>query len=65
MAPGGIVLGGGLAEAGPLLVGPLTRHMQAAGRPFEVPPLSTAAFGRNAGVVGAALLALDADGSSR
>ena len=64
LAPGAVVLGGGLAQAGPLLTDPVLRRMRLAGPPLAVPPLLTAAFGTRAGVVGAALLALDAGGEA-
>jgi len=60
LAPGGIVLGGGLAEAGNALLGPVAARMRAASRAVATPPLAKAALGGRAGVVGAALLAFEA-----
>lgn len=59
LAPGAIVLGGGLAEAGPALLEPVQTRMRACATAVTVPPLLTAALGSRAGVVGAALIALD------
>lgn len=59
LAPGGIVLGGGLAEAGPALLAPVEARMRACATAVTVPPLFTAALGTRAGVVGAALIAFD------
>lgn len=59
LAPGAIVLGGGLAEAGPALVEPVRAWMEKATVALTVPPLLTAALGSRAGVVGAGLIALD------
>lgn len=60
LAPGAIVLGGGLAEAGAALVDPVTASMKERATAVTVPPLLTAALGSRAGVVGAGLVALDA-----
>lgn len=58
--PGRIVIGGGLAEAGELLLGPATesfhRRVTAAGHRQRT-PLVAAAFGNDAGLIGAADLA--------
>jgi glucokinase len=59
LAPGAIVLGGGLAEAGPVLLDPVTAFMRARATAVTVPPLVTAALGTRAGVVGAGLVAID------
>ena len=59
LAPGGIVLGGGLAEAGSALVDPVSARMKERATAVTAPPVRTAALGTRAGVVGAALLALD------
>lgn len=58
-APGAVVLGGGLAEAGAALLGPLETRMRSAARALAVPPLLLAKLGSRAGVVGAGLLAPD------
>ncbi len=60
LAPGAIVLGGGLAEAGSALVDPVTAWMKERATAVTVPQLLTAALGTRAGVVGAGLIALDA-----
>lgn len=59
LAPGAIVLGGGLAEAGSALLRPVATRMRACATAVTVPPLLNAALGSRAGVVGAALIALD------
>lgn len=59
LAPGAVVLGGGLAEAGAVLLQPVESRMRASATVVTVPPLLTAALGSRAGVVGAALTALD------
>lgn len=59
LAPGAVVLGGGLAEAGAALLGPLETRMRSAAPALTVPPLLLARLGSRAGVVGAGLLALD------
>lgn len=59
LAPGAIVLGGGLAEAGAALVDPVTAWMEERATALTVPPLLTATFGSRAGVVGAGLIAFD------
>lgn len=60
LAPGVIVLGGGLADAGAALTGPVTAAMRERAGAITVPPVKTATLGARAGVVGAALLAIDA-----
>jgi len=57
LAPGAIVLGGGLANAGEVLTGPLRERLRERARVTAVPPLLTARLGSRAGEVGAALLA--------
>lgn len=57
MAPERIVLGGGLAEAGPVLLTPVTAALAGRVRVQPVPELVTARFGMRAGLVGAVLLA--------
>ncbi|WP_019819500.1 ROK family protein [Saccharomonospora saliphila] len=59
LAPGGIVLGGGLAMAGRALLDPVEDRLRTRANTVPVPPLLTAALGSRAGVVGAALIALD------
>jgi glucokinase len=59
LAPALVVVGGGLAESGELLLAPLRRAMADRARIVEPPVLATAAHGSRAGVVGAAILALD------
>ncbi|MFI6507882.1 ROK family protein [Streptosporangium sp. NPDC050855] len=54
--PSAIVLGGGLAEAGPLLTVPLAERLGARLAFREAPPLRRAALGMSAGMLGAALL---------
>lgn len=56
-APERIVLGGGLAEAGPALLAPVTAALASRVRVQPVPALVPARFGARAGLVGAALLA--------
>lgn len=59
LAPGAIVLGGGLAQAGAALVDPVAALMKERATVLTAPPLLTAALGSRAGVVGAGLLARD------
>lgn len=56
-APRRIVLGGGLAEAGPALTGPVAAALAGRVRVQPVPELVAARFGSRAGLAGAALLA--------
>ena len=56
-APERIVLGGGLAEAGPGLVGPVAAALAGRVRVQPVPELVAARFGARAGLAGAALIA--------
>jgi glucokinase len=60
-----IVLGGGLAEAGEALLGPLRTTLGQRITFHRVPRLVQAALGDTAGCLGAALLALDAAGRAR
>ncbi|GII91815.1 ROK family protein [Sinosporangium siamense] len=57
-----IVLGGGLAEAGPALTDPLRERLAKRLTFREAPPLRPAALGVNAGMLGAALLGWQAAG---
>jgi glucokinase len=59
LAPGAIVLGGGLGEAGAALRDPVERHLTARAGVLAVPPVHSAVLGGRAGLLGAALLALD------
>jgi glucokinase len=56
-APERIVLGGGLAEAGPALLDPVAAALACQVRVQPVPALVAARFGARAGLAGAALLA--------
>ena len=60
-----IVLGGGLAEAGPVLLDPLWQALQRRRTFHRLPALAVAELGDEAGCQGAALLALDLVGASR
>ncbi|GII54899.1 sugar kinase [Planotetraspora thailandica] len=60
--PSLIVLGGGLAEAGPVLFGPVEEGLAARLAFREPPPLRRAALGMRAGMLGAALLGWRATG---
>ncbi|MFI6455216.1 ROK family protein [Streptosporangium amethystogenes] len=60
--PSAIVLGGGLAEAGPLLSVPLAERLQKRLTFRDAPPLRQAALGVSAGMLGAALLGWRAAG---
>ncbi|WP_404429913.1 ROK family protein [Microbacterium lacus] len=59
IAPEIIVIGGGLAQAGPALLDPLRAHLDALLSFHRRPRLERAAFGENAGLIGTALLARD------
>ncbi|QTE31429.1 ROK family protein [Pengzhenrongella sicca] len=59
LAPEAIVLGGGLAQAGALLLEPLERRLDAILTFQRRPQLLLASIGENAGVIGAALRARD------
>ncbi|MFF3441077.1 ROK family protein [Streptosporangium sp. NPDC002721] len=60
--PSAVVLGGGLAEAGPLLSDPLAERLQERLTFRQAPPLRQAALGMSAGMLGAALLGWRAAG---
>ncbi|MET8052963.1 ROK family protein [Streptosporangium sp. NPDC005286] len=60
--PSAIVLGGGLAEAGPLLSVPLAERLGKRLAFRDAPPLRQAALGMSAGMLGAALLGWRAAG---
>jgi glucokinase len=60
--PSLIVLGGGLSEAGPALLDPLTPRLAARLAFRPAPPLRTSTLGVTAGMLGAALLAWQAAG---
>lgn len=60
--PSAIVLGGGLAEAGPLLSVPLAERLGKRLAFRDAPPLCQAALGMSAGMLGAALLGWRAAG---
>jgi glucokinase len=65
--PAVVVVGGGLVEAGAVLVEPVRRHVAAllfspANRPH--PPVVAAALGARSGAIGAALLAREAGGEA-
>ncbi|WP_117209688.1 ROK family protein [Allorhizocola rhizosphaerae] len=55
-----IVIGGGLAESGPLLLAPLRRALKKKATFQRVPTVTKAKLGDEAGCLGAALLALEA-----
>jgi glucokinase len=59
-----IVLGGGLAEAGQILLGPLRQALEQRRTFHRLPELALAELGDEAGCQGAALLALDLVGSA-
>jgi glucokinase len=59
LAPGAFVLGGGLGEAGAALRDPVARHLAARAGVLPVPPVRSAVLGGRAGLLGAALSALD------
>jgi len=59
LAPGAIVLGGGLGESGAALTGPVQAHLKERIHVGVAPPVLSATLGSRAGVIGAALLALD------
>ena len=58
-----VVLGGGLAQAGPLLLAPLEKELVRRRTFHQLPALAVAQLGDEAGVRGAALLAMDAMGA--
>lgn len=59
LAPEAVVIGGGLAQAGPALFGPLAERLDAILTFHRRPRLLAASIGENAGVIGAALRARD------
>ena len=59
LAPGAILLAGGLSEAGATLTGPVEALMRERTRVVEVPPVMVSDLGSRAGMVGAAQLARD------
>ncbi|NGN91279.1 ROK family protein [Nocardioides sp. KC13] len=58
LAPGEIILGGGIAEAGGALLDPLQARMHERAGVTAVPPVRLSSLGGRAGLVGAARLAL-------
>jgi glucokinase len=60
--PSSIIIGGGLAEAGPALFDPLAERIEARLTFRQPPPLRRATLGVNAGMLGAALLGWQAAG---
>ncbi|MEU8270249.1 ROK family protein [Sphaerisporangium sp. NPDC049002] len=60
--PSSIVIGGGLAEAGPALFEPLAERLESRLTFRAAPPLRRAALGMSAGMLGAALLGWQAAG---
>jgi glucokinase len=60
LAPSRIVVGGGLAGAGEALLAPVRSRLEHAAGLEAVPPVVAAQLGSRAGVIGAALAALDA-----
>ncbi|OIJ27521.1 ROK family protein [Nocardioides luteus] len=60
LAPGEIILGGGVAEAGRDLLDPLRTRMDERAGVTAVPPVRLSTLGGRAGLVGAARLALEA-----
>lgn len=59
LSPSLVVVGGGLADSGDLLLAPLRQALADRTRVVEPPGVVAAAHGARAGVVGAAMLALD------
>ena len=64
LAPSRIVLGGGLAGAGEALLAPVRSRLEGAASLQAAPPVVAARLGSRAGVIGAALAALDAVGAT-
>jgi glucokinase len=60
-----IVLGGGLAEAGPVMLEPLAQALRDRRTWHRLPDLAQAELGDEAGCQGAALLALDLASAER
>ncbi|MDF1602613.1 ROK family protein [Nocardioides sp. YIM 152315] len=65
LAPELVVIGGGLGQAGDLLLHPLGEALEARARVVPAPELTTAVHGLRAGVVGAGMLARDAWSAER
>lgn len=65
LAPGEIILGGGVAEARGYLLEPLRLRMRERAGVTSVPPVRLSALGGRAGLVGAARLALASTGPGR
>lgn len=65
LAPGEIILGGGVAEARGYLLEPLRVRMRERAGVTSVPPVRLSALGGRAGLVGAARLALASTGTGR
>ena len=59
LAPGAVLLAGGLAEAGDALIEPLESLMKERSQIAVIPPVALAGLGSRAGLAGAAHLALD------
>lgn len=57
LAPGSVILGGGLAEAGAALTQPIERRMAELGSVLPLPKVRSTPLGQRAGMLGAALLA--------
>jgi glucokinase len=64
LAPSRIVLGGGLAGAGEALLAPVRSRLERAGGLEPAAPVVAAQLGSRAGVIGAALAALDGAGAA-
>jgi glucokinase len=64
LAPSRIVLGGGLAGAGDALLAPVRARLERTAGLQPAPPVVAAQLGARAGVIGAALAALDAAGAT-
>jgi len=64
LAPSRIVLGGGLAGAGEALLAPVRSRLEGAASLQAAPAVVAARLGSRAGVIGAALAALDAAGAT-
>jgi glucokinase len=59
VSPERVVIGGGLGDAGDLLLAPLRTALEVRARVVSAPAVTAAVHGRRSGVVGAALLAFD------
>jgi glucokinase len=64
LAPSWIVLGGGLAGAGEALLAPVRSRLERGASLAAAPPVVAAELGSRAGVIGAALAALEAAGAA-